>query len=386
MRLFILSVVALFGGLYAYAAFDVFQEEQGAQDPGAVAVTVLGPPRHPEANLQHLRASFASGEYSNELKPYLDRALEQAPSFYQSPLLLAAFYANRLEQPERVEQSFEAAISRFPANGRLHLTFAEWLLTPRMTAPYRAYRETEADRIVSREGRALEHIAIATRLEPELDRRTLELLARFRVPFEAWDDLIPREHRKTSLVLRVVDKTLRDSAKRKMLLERFLSEAKDVVALRSIESYADAWGEPEIALEAARQWHALALEQSPSRDVTRATLRLATHYFERGESDRAYELLRTTLMLFEKQELSEPSADLLMEVARLYSRHRRFAMAESLFMEAATLAPYRTSVYLGLARIYRATGELDAARRELDHVLELDPSHEAARSMIAQIE
>ena len=354
--------------------------------PDAVAAAISRPPRHPEANLRHLRTSFAKGEYSNELEPYLDRALEQAPSFYQSPFLLAAFYANRLEQPERIEQSFEAAIHRFPANGRLHLTFAEWLLTPRMTGPYRAFRETECDRVASRESRALEHIATATRLEPELDGRTLELLARFRIPFEAWDDLIPREHRKTSLVLQVVDNTVRDAAKRRALLERFLSEASDVAALRSIESYADAWGEPEIALEAARRWHALALERGPTRDVTFATLRLATHYLERGESDRTYELVRTTLMLLERQELSEPRADLLTEVAGLYSRHQRFAMAESLFMEAATLTPYRTSVYLGLARNYRAAGELHAARRELDRVLELDPSNESALSMIAKIE
>ena len=241
MRLFILSVAALFGGIYAYAAFDVFREEQGAQGWDAVAASP--PTRHPEANLRHLRTSFASGKYSNELEPYLDRALEQAPSFYQSPFLLAAFYANRIEQPERIEQSFEAAIRRFPANGRLHLTFAEWLLTPRMTGPYRAYRETEGSLVASRESRALEHIATATRLEPELDGRTLVLLARFRVPFEAWDALIPREHRKMSLVLQIVDNTVRNVAKRRVLLERFLSEASDVAALRSIESYGDAWGE-----------------------------------------------------------------------------------------------------------------------------------------------
>lgn len=91
-------------------------------------------------------------------------------------------------------------------------------------------------------------------------------------------------------------------------------------------------------------------------------------------------------MLFERQALSETSADLLTEVAGLYSRHQRFAMAESLFMEAAMLTPYRTSVYLGLARNYRAAGELEAARRELARAIELDPSNEAARSMIAKIE
>ena len=385
MRLFIFSVLALFGGLYAYAAFDVFREEQRAQDPLAAAVST-GPPRHPEANLRYLRTSFASGEYSNELKPYLDRALTQAPSFYQSPFLLAAFYANRLEKPERIEQSFEAAIRRFPANGRLHLTFAEWLLTPRPTRPYRTYRETEGSLAASRESRALEHIATATRLEPDLDARTLELVARFRIPFEAWDDLIPREHRNVRLVLRVVDNTVRDTARRRVLLERFLSEATDIAALRSIVSYGDAWREPDIALEAARRWHAIALEQSPARDITFVTEKLAAHYLERGESDHAYKLVRMTLMQFESQDLSEPSADLLIEIAGLYSRYRRFATAESLFMEAATLAPHRTSVYLGLARTYRAIGELDAARRELARVIELDPSNEAARLLITQIE
>ncbi len=117
-----------------------------------------------------------------------------------------------------------------------------------------------------------------------------------------------------------------------------------------------------------------------------ATLRLASHYFRRSDSDRAYQLLRETLNAFERLELSEPSADLLTGGAELYLRHQQLAMAEALFTEAATLTPYRVSVYLGLARTHRAAGELDTARRELERVLELDPSNKAARSMIAMME
>ena len=38
------------------------------------------PSRHPEANLRRLRHAFASEEYTDDLQPYLERSLGQAPS------------------------------------------------------------------------------------------------------------------------------------------------------------------------------------------------------------------------------------------------------------------------------------------------------------------
>ena len=44
----------------------------------------------------------------------LERLLQQAPSFYLPPLLLALHHADRMDQPAAVSQGFQTAIGRFP--------------------------------------------------------------------------------------------------------------------------------------------------------------------------------------------------------------------------------------------------------------------------------
>ena len=57
-------------------------------------------------------------------------------------------------------------------------------------------------------------------------------------------------------------------------------------------------------------------------------------------------------------------------------------MAESLLTEAATLSPHRAQIYLELARTHQVAGERDAAIRELERVLTIEPSNRAAASML----
>ncbi len=139
MRLALLFLLLAAGALYTGAAWHSYREEVSAREIGTSP-----PPEgftHPEANLRILRESFENNDYSDRLFAHLAGSLQQAPSFYQPPFLMASFYANRLERPDLARKSFEAAIARFPSNGRLHLTYTEWLLTPRATAPYRSFRE-----------------------------------------------------------------------------------------------------------------------------------------------------------------------------------------------------------------------------------------------------
>jgi FimV-like protein len=69
-------------------------------------------------------------------------------------------------------------------------------------------------------------------------------------------------------------------------------------------------------------------------------------------------------------------------VADEYRRLRQHAMAQGLYSEAVALSPYYAPAYLGLARNYRALGDFENARRELEEVIGFDPSNaDAAREL-----
>ena len=381
MRLLLLSILTTVGGLYCYGAFTSYREEQLARNT-LLPLGVEEIARHPEANLRVLREAFASNNYADELAPLLNRTISQAPSFYQPPFLLAAFYANRLEKPETVRASFELSLLRFPSNGRLHLTYAEWLVTPRATAPYRIYRAESTDG-VSREERdvALDHVEKATSLESELTREALRLLLRMRIPSSQWAERLPREAGTNPLLLEAMDRAPRDKASRRALLEELLTEEPgDLVELRSLTRYAIRWDEAEIAFEAATRWYAKALEAALGDDLPTASIALVAQHLERGENDAAYEAIRATVTTMEERGLpQELTIELLTGIASIYANARRWAMAQSFLVEAATLSPYDVRPLLGLAQVHRALGENEEAIAKLERVLELDPSNARAR-------
>lgn len=381
MRLLVLSLVTLAGALYVFAALEVYREEARARELPAAAGDE--PSLHPEANLRRLREAFASEEYTDELEPYLEHALAQAPTFYQPPFLLAAFYANRLEQPELIESSFEAALARFPSNGRLHLTYAEWLLTPRTSAPYRLYRadDTGTSYDEARE-RAIQHVAQATALEPDLARRSLDVLLRFRVPMSTWTDVLPDDETTRRLVLHAADRAGGDRETRVGLLTTYLAEAQSGATLRAVVRYARKWEEAEIALSASERWHELALEGGAGPELTRATLALARELLDEAASDQAFRVMRDTLTAMEERGFAEDSAELLVGMGDLYLARAQLAMAQSLFTEAATRFPAHAPAYLGLAHVHRRAGDREAAIAELRRVLELNPQNNQARSLL----
>ncbi len=389
MRLLVLSLFGAAGVLYSRAAIESYREEVLARQasspdaPGALTSSNPSEPRlHPEANLGRLRAAFASGEYTDDLQPYLERALAQAPTFYQPPFLLAAFYANRLEHPDVIQSSFEAAISRFPSNGRLHLSYAEWLLAPRTTAAYRSYRsESSSDERDAAE-KATRHVSRATTLEPDLVARALELMLRFRIPVNTWTDVLPDNETSRQLILRAVDRAPRDRSARRDLLTTYLSRANDFSTLKDLSQFGRTWDEPEIALAASETWHHKALSDSTGSQLTQATLSLARDCLDNAQPDRAYDVVRTTVSVLAERELVEANAELLVGTGDLYLARGQIAMAQSLFTEAATLFPYHAKAYLGLAHAYQQAGDPDSAIVELRRVLELDPENNQARALL----
>jgi len=378
MRLALLSLLLAAGALYSGAAWHSYREETSARDSRAGAAPEGF--RHPEANLRILREAIDTNDYTDRLVPHLERSLEQAPSFYQAPLLMAAFYANRLERPELTRRSFEAALARFPSNGRLHLTYAEWLLTPRTTAPYRAFR-----REAGQESRslALDRLGSATALEPELTVQALRLMLRFQVPVGEWAEHLPRTETTQTLMLETVDRAPVDPEVRQELLREFLETASTLELRRRIAIFGEKWGEPELALEAASRWRETAVAAADGEEIVRATVAVARYLLAGADSERAYPLLRETLRVMNERSLpSERSLELLCLVADEYRKRRLYATAQGLYSEAVAMSPYYAPAYLGLARNHRALGDLENARRELQHLLGFDPSNaEAAREL-----
>jgi tetratricopeptide (TPR) repeat protein len=381
MRLLLLIILTFTGGLYCLGAFRSFREDELAKNP-LETLSADEIPRHPEANLRVLRDAFASNNYADNLVPRLNAALLQAPSFYQPPFLMAAFYANRLEKPETVRASFESSLARFPSNGRLHLTYAEWLLTPRETAPYRVYRVTTTERLVREErDLALNHVERATALEPDLARDALLLMLRTGIPASEWAERIPREPGTKPLLLEALDRAPRDPSARRTLLEELLSDSQeDMVVLRACFRYARRWGERDVALEAATRWHQAALEIPLGDGVTGASVALVTVRLERGETDLAYGTVRDTLAKMEARGLPEElTIELLTGAGEAYLNAGSSAMAQGLLSEAAALSPYDVRPLLGLARVHQTLNETQEAIDLLERVLELDPSNVRAR-------
>ncbi len=371
MRLALSLLVLAAGAVYTGAAWHSYREEVNARSDGR------SPPRedfrHPEANLRILRDAIAASEYTDRLLPHIERSLEEAPSFYQPPLLMAAFYANRLERPDLIRRSFEAALERFPSNGRLHLTYAEWLLAPRASLPYRVYRGEGGPDTRSL---ALERIETATRLEPDLTRQALDLMLRFQVPVAEWAERLPRSETTKSLMLDTVDRTPGDGGTRARLLSEFLDTASTIELQKQIVYYAGRWQELDLAHDAAVKWRETSIAAGDGREIVRATLTLGRDLLGSGDSERAYGLLRETLTTLEERSLpTENALELLCRLADEYRNARQYAMAQGLYSEAVAMSPYYAPGYLGLSRNYRALGDLENARRELEEVIEFDPSN-----------
>ena len=118
MRRLIYVLAAAAGLLYVSLAWEIYQQDRFAQ-----LEVPLPLPRdaydHPESNLRHLRDAFTANDFSNDLAPFLDAARRESPASYQSWFLTASFHANRVDEPDRTQMAYAAAVRRFPANGPL---------------------------------------------------------------------------------------------------------------------------------------------------------------------------------------------------------------------------------------------------------------------------
>jgi tetratricopeptide (TPR) repeat protein len=382
MRWLLTGIYTLVAVLYISGAFYFYTEERSAWPPGEGGSIADEGVRHPEALLGGARNAMDSNDFSPAVRETVLRSFGELPSFYQPPFLLAAYYANRLEEPEKTHLAFEAAVNRFPTNGRLHLAYARWLFKARSIPPagpagFSWIQELEPEQ------RAERHMARALELEPNLARQGLDTLRTHRVPPDRWAALLPDEEAvHMQLLTALFNEGYREQALG--LLRGMLAETTDPDILSQASNWALRWGEPALALEAAGRW--LERERSQSgilSKVHEAGLALAKAHLELGETDAAYEAFRDALN--EVGPSSRAGLELLCSMASEYLNKRQVVSAQSLFGEATTLAPRHVPARLGLARTYRWMGEDEEAIEEYKRVLRIEPNNAEAATELARL-
>lgn len=382
MRWFLTGIYTLVAVLYISGAFYFYTEDRSAWPPVESGAAPAHRVRHPEALLGSARDAMGLNDFSPPVRDIVLRSIGELPSFYQPPFLLAAYYANRLEEPEKTHRAFEAAVARFPTNGRLHLAYSRWLfkassIPPTGTDGLSWMQELRPERLAER------HMAKAIALEPNLARQGLDTLRRQRVPPERWAALLPDEETiRMQLLTALFNEGYREEALG--LLRGMLTEVTGPDILSQASSWALRWGEPSLALEAAQRW--LEWERTEGATLSRiheAGLAVARAHLELGETDAAYEAFRDALD--EVGPSSRAGLELLCSMGSEYLNKRQVVSALSLFGEAATLAPRHVPSLLGLARTYRWMGDEEQAIEEYKRVLRIEPDNAEAERELARL-
>lgn len=364
------------GALYSVGAIYFHAQERWAQYVSEARTVPVSRLHHPEATLALIRERMERNDFSPRVKPLVHRALRQVPSFYQPPVFLAAYHANRFEAAEETYRAFEGAIRRYPANGRLHLDFARWLFMAHSSLPGVPDPDSPGRvRNLFEEGE--DHLKIALSLEPDLTRQGLETFRRYNVPADRWAELVPEdESARRQLIVALAQEGQHEEAL--VLLRSLLKEITDVRYCRQAASWALAWGDPALALEAVERWKAIAVPQDRQRGIEPhvAGLLTARAYLALGETDAAYEVFRDTLN--DVGPSTSSGVELLVAMGYEYLSLGRVALAQSVFTEATGYSPTNVRALLGLARAYRRAGKNREAVEEYRKVLRLDPTNKTA--------
>jgi tetratricopeptide (TPR) repeat protein len=315
--------------------------------------------------MAQVRHEFTRNNFSGAVLPYIHQAIEAAPASFQPPFLLAAFYANRLEEPETVRRAFEVSIARAPTNGRLHLEYAAWLYA---AVPERAQT-------------AENHLKTALQLEPELSPRGIRLLSERGVPPERWPELVPDAVKAGPIMLRALIGSHREP-EALPLLRKLVTQPGAEDLYPQAARWARDLGDFELALEIGRRWQELETQGERTRQRPfDAGLFLAAVELQMGQSDAAYNRFRLTLKEVEKDfgAGSVPALDLICSMAYEYAGRGQILLAQSLFTEAAALGPRYAPATLGLARMAQRSGDTRGAIAHYERVLALDPGNEQAK-------
>ena len=308
-------------------------------------------------------------DFSPRVGELVEVALSQLPSFYQPRVYEALYHANRLEEPGRTRDAFEAALERFPANGRLHLDYARWLLMAPSKFPT----------VLDGQSKAEAHITVALGVESNLTQEALETLARYDVSAERWTDLVPDDlDARRRLVLALARDGHRDQALEHLV--PLLARTVDSRYLREEAYWALSWGDLALALEAVEKWKQAA---ATSGEPHEPGLLAARAHLALGEMDAAYDVFRSTLETVGPS--SSAGLKLLCGMAEEYFRLQRLVLAESIFAEATSYSASYVRALLGLARIRLRHGDEVEAMEYYQKILQLDPENAPAKNELGNL-
>lgn len=372
MRALSLSLAGLLAALYTSGAVYLYTQERWARSASEAASAPLTHLRHPEAVLGVAREALAADDFSARPLPYVHRSLEELPSFYQPAFLLAAYHANRFEQPTRTRQAFAAALRRYPANGRLHLAYAQWLLS---RASAGTGSREDSDR----------HLEAALRLEPDLAEEALATLRR-EIPPARWIELMPE----TPAAQRQLARTLLREGhltEAETVLGKMLPTLTDESFLQEAAAWALQQNHTRLALELAQRWEQVESAKTGPSVSYQAGLFLAKTYQAMGDDEAADRAFRETKERVEKTggPSSLAALDVMCVMGYEYLGRGQAALAQSLFTEAALLSPAHVPALLGLARTYVRSGRIALAVEQYQRLLQLDPQNAEAEGELRQL-
>jgi tetratricopeptide (TPR) repeat protein len=369
--------------VYGAVAVHLFVQERWALEspPG------LDPSRiqNPEVAIGLVQGRFEANRFREEELELLRRALIQAPSFYQPSFLLATFHAGRFSEPAKVRAAYEAAIERYPANGRLQLAYGTWLLESRASLEgWRSAEEPGAlrDPLPDAEIR----LKTAMALEPELSWPALRALSRNRVPPTRWGALVPDHPLARTHFLDALFQAGEVDAVWESLGEDLLA-SRDPHVLRRIVRWGLEGDKPEHALRAAERWKSLVEDSSEGSSLIEPVLWISRAHLALGREEEAYDALASALQEVESRfgETSRASLELLCAMGDEYSKRGRVAVAESLFQQAVSRRSSYVPALLGLARTLRRAGDDLEAVKQYEEVLRLEPDNGFARNELASL-
>ncbi len=368
--------------VYAAGALYFFQQEQWARDPSSAYTEDidLDRVRHPEAVLGVLQERFARQRFGELELSLVGEALEQAPSFYQSPFFLATYHSSRLESPATVRAAYEAALDRYPANGRLHFSYAIWLFESRRSLD--GWQDPgDPTRLRDPLKLAEAHLERGMELERDLSWRALEALETYRIPPERWvsltpDDALSRRHLMDALFLGEHYDTGLE------LVRDNVAASADVNMLRHATVLALDGDRPELALEAGLKWQTvLESKRGATAQSIDPALAISRAYVALGEAEASNRVLEETLSSVEAKfgPSSRVTLDALCVLGNEYLSRGQTFSAESFYAQAVSRAPSYVPALLGLARSLSRSGDVEGAILRYEEVLRLEPENKSVR-------
>ena len=381
MRSLLALFVAALSAVYAVGALYFFEQERRARDPSALSEEEVARLRHPDALFGALQDRFAQQRFGPSELALARRALGEAPTFYQGPFFIATYHANRLENAPAIRSGFEAALERYPANGRLRVAYAMWLLQSRTSLSGWADPDVPGS-LKDPLPLAEKHLRRGMELEPVLSWRALDALRAYRIPPERWVALTPDTPLARRHLLDALLSSDHYEAGFALLRER-IEEMTDLHLLRTAARKGLEGGDFELALNAAQRWQTvLEKERGPASSSLEPALLMSRSYAELGDTEASDRVLEQTLARVEKKFGSSGriTLDFMCSLGDEYARRQQWLSAESFYGQALSRNGALVPALYGVAVARRRSGDPEGAIEALESVLRVDATHRGARA------